>query len=48
MEKMTIEAAIECLAKRIGDDVSADDALKFTQAASNLANTLRCLGLVKD
>lgn len=46
MEK-TIEAAIECLAKRINESVSADDALKITQAANNLANTLRAMGIVK-
>lgn len=36
-EKIT--KAIECLADMVNHDVSADDALKYTQAACNLANT---------
>lgn len=36
----TVNKAIEALAKRITDDVKADDALKFTQAALNLAHVL--------
>jgi len=35
----TIEKAILFLASQIKDGVSADDALKYTQAALNLANT---------
>jgi len=31
--------AIEVLTDKITGDIKADDALKFTQAASNLANT---------
>lgn len=38
-----IDKAIEVLAEKITDEVRADDALKYTQAASNLANTKRCL-----
>lgn len=34
----TIDKAIETLAKTIGDDIKADEALKFTQAALNLAH----------
>lgn len=36
--KTEIEAAIKILAKKITDDVKSDDALKFTQAALNLAH----------
>jgi len=35
----TIETAIKLLAEKIVADVKADDALKFTQAALNLAHT---------
>lgn len=35
------EAAIKLLAERITSDVKADDALKFTQAALNLAHVLQ-------
>ena len=35
--------AIKVLADKITDDIKADDALKFTQAALNVANTKRCL-----
>ena len=34
-----IESAIKLLAEKITGDVKADDALKFTQAALNLAHT---------
>jgi len=34
----TIDTAIDVLVKKITADVSADDALKYTQAAVNLAN----------
>lgn len=40
--------AIEVLANKITVEVSADDALKFTQAANNAANTIRCLNDVED
>lgn len=33
-----IEAAIKLLAEKITGDIKADDALKFTQAALNLAH----------
>lgn len=35
-----INKAIEVLAKKITDDVKSDDALKYTQAALNLAHVL--------
>ena len=38
MEK-EIERAIKFLAEKICADISADDALKYTQAALNLAHT---------
>jgi hypothetical protein len=38
--KTEIEKAIEVLAKKITADVKADDALKYTQAALNLAHVL--------
>lgn len=38
--KTEIENAIEILAKLIVKDIKADDALKFTQAALNLAHVL--------
>ena len=37
--KEVIEKAIQFLASKIVEGVSADDALKYTQAALNLANT---------
>lgn len=36
--------AIEVLADKINGDIKADDALKFTQAAANAANTICALG----
>jgi hypothetical protein len=36
-------SAIKSLADKIDKDVSADDALKFTQAALNAANTIRTM-----
>lgn len=38
-----IENAIKALAARIDKDVKADDALKLTQAALNLAHTAEVL-----
>lgn len=35
--------AIEILADKINSDIKADEALKYTQAAQNAANTMRCL-----
>ena len=35
-----IESAIEVLATKITSDVKSDDALKYTQAALNLAHVL--------
>ena len=37
--KTEIENAIKLLAEKITNDVKADEALKFTQAALNLAHT---------
>jgi len=47
MEKR-IEEAIKLLAERITKDVKPDDALKLTQAASNLAHTLVINAEVKN
>ena len=38
--KEKLAKAIEVLADKIKDDIKADDALKFTQAAANAANTM--------
>lgn len=38
-----ILAAIDFLASKIKDGVTADEALKYTQAAVNLANANICL-----
>lgn len=39
--------AIEILADKIESNIKSDDALKFTQAASNCSNTIACLSNVK-
>ena len=44
-EKLT--KAIEVLADKITSDIKADDALKFTQAAQNAANTICAIGNAK-
>ena len=44
-EKLT--KAIEILADKIIGDIKADDALKFTQAANNAANTICALSNMK-
>ena len=36
--KESVEKAIECLVSKIKEGVDADDALKLSQAALNLAN----------
>lgn len=41
--KTVINSAIEALAKKIDANVTPDEALKFTQAALNLAHTLNVL-----
>lgn len=41
--KKKLNDAIDILAGKIDKEVKADDALKFTQAAVNAANTIRCL-----
>jgi len=43
MMKEKLEKAIKVLADKITGDIKADDALKFTQAAQNAANTIRAL-----
>lgn len=51
MSKQTEEKlvkAIEVLANKINHDVGANDALKYTQAALNAANTLRTLPTNKE
>ena len=40
--------AIEVLSDKITGEIKADDALKFTQAASNAANTIRVLQFVDE
>ena len=44
-EKLT--KAIEILADKITKDIKADDALKFTQAATNAANTICAINNAK-
>lgn len=46
--KTKIEAAIEILLARIDGNMTADEALKFTQATSNLAHTAVTLATIKD
>jgi hypothetical protein len=41
--KDEIEKAIKCLAEKIKGEIKADDALKFTQAALNMAHTAATL-----
>lgn len=41
--KEKLVKAIEVLADKIVGDIKADDALKFTQAAANSANTIGAL-----
>ena len=45
--KNEIEKAIKLLAEKITNDVKADDALKFTQAALNLAHVEETLAGAK-
>jgi len=42
-EKTKLVEAIKVLANKITNDVSADDALKYTQAALNAAHTIEVL-----
>jgi len=42
-----INEAIKILAEKISADIKADDALKFTQAALNLAHTQQVLAEFK-
>jgi hypothetical protein len=41
--KEKLVKAIEVLADKITGDIKADDALKYTQAAANAANTICAL-----
>jgi hypothetical protein len=41
-----LRKAIEILADEVKVGIKSDDALKITQAACNLANTIRCLGFL--
>jgi len=45
--KEKLVKAIEVLADKITDIIKADDALKFTQAAANAANTICALDNAK-
>ena len=45
--KTEIEEAIKKLTAKIDEKTSQDEALKFTQAALNLAHTAQCLEQVK-
>jgi hypothetical protein len=45
--KTEIESVIKLLTAKITSDTKADDALKFTQAALNLAHTLAEWSTVK-
>jgi len=42
-----IEKAIECLAEEITSEVKSEDALRFTQAALNLAHVLHVNSQIK-
>ena len=42
-----IEKAIECLAGEITSEVKSEDALRFTQAALNLAHVLQVNSQIK-
>jgi hypothetical protein len=46
--KIAIEKAIKVLCAKINSDVKSDDALKFTQAASNLAHAAQAWQEVKE
>lgn len=41
--KEKLVRAIESLSDKVSGDIKADDALKYTQAALNAANTIRTL-----
>jgi hypothetical protein len=42
--KEKLVKVIESISDKVSGDVKADDALKYTQAALNAANTIRSLG----
>ncbi len=46
MKKVT-EAAIEVLSSRITEDIESADALRFTQAALNLAHVLSVISNIE-
>ena len=46
--KTEIENAIKLLSEKISSDVRADDALKFTQAALNLAHTAQVAKQIEE
>jgi len=47
--KEELEKAVRVIAKRASSDgISADDALKFTQACTNATNALACLNNIKQ
>ena len=46
MEKVT-EAAIEVLSSKITKDIESSDALRFTQAALNLAHVLSVINNIE-
>lgn len=46
--KEVIENAIQVLVQKIDEDKSAEEALKYTQSALNLAHTLRVGGYVEE
>ena len=45
--KEVTEAAIKVLAEKVTSDMKSDDALKYTQAALNLAHVLVTLDNIK-
>jgi hypothetical protein len=45
--KEKLVKAIEVLVDKINGDIKADDALMYTQAANNLANTACAIGNAK-
>ena len=47
-ESKELTTAIKTLAGKITDNVTADDALKFTQAALNVAHTIVTFSNVKE
>jgi hypothetical protein len=46
--KTTVEAAVKVLASKINSGMKSDDAMKFTQAALNLAHVLATLNVIEN